>query len=251
MKGATGPVVVVFVTDISERREGELRILEYQEKLRRMAFDTALSEDRERRRIAANLHDGVGQTLALAQNKLSSVRSSLEGDTRTTLDECVRFIEEAIAQTRTLTFDLSPPILYDLGLEPALRWLAEQMEKRYAIHIEFAGYKTLWMDPDVAAIVFRCVRELLTNIFKHASTRTARVTLSQNGDRVGVMVEDHGSGFDVLRASRPRSGIGFGLFSVREQIERLGGSMSVQSAPGQGTRVALVVPSSRPKEESA
>jgi two-component system CheB/CheR fusion protein len=241
LQGVAGPIVVAFLSDISARKAGERRILEYQEKLRSMAFDAALLEDRERRRIAANLHDGVGQPLALAQNKIASARSSVGGELRATLEECVQLVQEAIARTRSLTFDLSPPILYDLGLEPALRWLAEQIEKRYGIRVEFAGDTELKVGPEAAAIVFRSVRELLTNVSKHAGVSTAQVTLAQSSDGVSVVVDDPGVGFD----SKDKGGAGFGLFSVREQIERLGGSMDVHSALQKGTRVTLVVPSSR------
>ena len=195
--GSRGALVAAFVTDVSERRKSDAKILEYQEKLRRLAFDWALAEERERRRIAAHLHDGVGQTLALTQNKLAATRSAPPDSIPATIDECVRLIEESIAQTRSLTFDLSPPILYDLGLEPALRWLAEQMGQRYGLHVEVEGDTDLKMDPEVAAIVFRSVRELLTNVSKHAHVSAAKVTLAQMPEKVAVTVEDIGAGFDA------------------------------------------------------
>jgi two-component system, chemotaxis family, CheB/CheR fusion protein len=235
--GASGPLVVAFLSDIGERKETERKILDYQEKLHRMAFDAVLGEERERRRIAADLHDGVGQTLALAQIKLDSTRSLVAGQAGSTIEECVRLVEQSIAETRSLTFDLSPPILYDLGLLPAIRWLAEQIEKRYGVHVEVEGDDRLEMDPEVAALVFRSVRELLTNVCKHASTPAAKVTLQPGVDRVGIVVEDTGLGFDP--AETPS---GFGLFSARSRIHRLGGTVEIQAAPGQGTRVSLSVP---------
>jgi len=247
MKGANGPVVVAFVSDVSARKAGEQKLLEYQEKLRHMAFDAALAEERERRRIAINLHDGVGQALALAQNKLAAARTAVEGPVRGAIEECVHLIDESIVQTRSLTFDLSPPILYDLGLEPALQWLAEEMGERYGMRVEVEGDKDLNVAPEAAAMAFRSVRELLTNVFKHAGTSAAKVTLRQEGDRVGIMVEDSGAGFDAREGAGASTG--FGLFSIREQIERLGGSVDVVSAPQYGTRVSMFVPASRPASE--
>jgi signal transduction histidine kinase len=142
--------------------------------------------------------------------------------TRAKVEEVVHLIEEALAQTRSLTFDLSPPILYDLGLEPALRWLAEQIEKRYGLHVELQGDKEPKLDPEVSAIVFRSVRELLTNVSKHAGVHAAKVTLGLNDGRLSVAVEDAGVCFEAARSESARSGAGFGLFSIREQIERLG-----------------------------
>ncbi len=255
--GDGAPMVLLAIEDVTdavrtvEAEENERRILAYQEKLRRMAFDAALAEDRERRRIAMGLHDGVGQTLALLQNRLASARSAATAPVRKTIDGCVQLIEEAICQTRTLTFDLSPPILYDLGLDPALRWLAEQVEKRYGVHVHLdGGENDMSLEPEVAAIVFRSVRELLTNVAKHAKVDVAQVTLSQEGKRAAVTVDDEGAGFDMSEWGGVRPGSGYGLFSIREQVERLGGSMSVRSAPDQGTHIALVVPLSRPPSES-
>jgi two-component system CheB/CheR fusion protein len=245
MKGAGGSLVMAFATDISERKAAERRLLEYQERLRHLAFDAALIEERERRRIAINLHDGVGQSLALAQNKLATARTSLDGPLRATIEECVRLIDESITQTRSLTFDLSPPILYDLGLEPALQWLGEEMEKRYGMRVEVEGDKDLALAPEAAAMAFRAVRELLTNVFKHAGTPAAKVTLRKTGESVAIRVQDEGVGYDASEHESPGSGVGFGLFSIREQIERLGGSVEIQSTPREGTSVSLVVPASR------
>jgi PAS domain S-box-containing protein len=248
MRGTRGPTVVAFISDISERKEHERRILNYEAGLRRLAVDAALTEERERRRIGANLHDGVGQILALVRNKLASTEPAVEGAARGTLARCISLLDEAVAQTRSLTFDLSPPILCDLGLEPALRWLADQMEQRYRMRIDLEGDLDLRMDSEVAGVVFRALRELLTNVAKHAGLAAAKVTFGHEGELVHVAVEDAGVGFS------PRDGglgpeIGFGLVSVRDQIERLGGWMTIHSAPGQGTRIVLVVPPTRAQAE--
>jgi signal transduction histidine kinase len=215
----------------------------YQDRLQQMAFDTALTEDRERRRIATQVHDHIGQSLALAQIKLTSMRETIRDPGRATFDEAVELLEQSIVDTRTLIFDLSPPVLYDLGLREALSWLVEEFEKRHGILIGVTDDgMDKRLDDATAGLVFRAVRELLTNVFKHAKADSARVSLRRAGDHIDIEVEDKGTGFDAKALGSQSSGGGFGLFSVREQISRLGGTVEIISAPGQGTRVNMRVP---------
>lgn len=235
-----GPHVVAFINDVNERRESEARIRDYQAQLQRAAFDTLLAEERERRRIAAELHDGVGQTLALVQVRLTSLREALPADARAELDECVRMVAQAVGEARTLTFDLSPPILYDLGLDAAVAWLADQFAARHALTVTLEGEGVGALDEDVAAVLFRAVRELLTNVVKHARCARAKVTLRREGGHAVIVVEDDGVGIRDASDAPPRGG--FGLFSVRERVSRLQGSVELGSADGAGTRVTLRVP---------
>jgi signal transduction histidine kinase len=150
-------------------------------------------------------------------------------------------LAQSLESTRTLTFDLSPPILYDLGLKAALSWLAEDLEQRFGLVV------TLRMDEsptplaeESAALVFRAVRELLINVLKHAQSSEAELAVASAGGALKISVQDRGVGFDP---ATPRSGNGgFGLLSVREQIARLGGSVEVVSALEQGTRITISVP---------
>jgi len=238
-----GPVIVAFVRDITERRAAEQRIRAYQDELQRMSFDAAVTEERERRRLAIELHDHLGQTLALATIKLTSVRADLGGETRAAVDGTVELLEQAISDARALIFELSPPILYDLGLKEALAWLAEDLEKRHGIKIEVSddGAK-MPLDDATKGVLFRAVRELLVNVLKHAKAPTAKVSLKRAGDDVLIDVEDNGAGFDPEAPSQPRTDGGFGLLSVRSQLTRLGGLLKLQSAPGRGTLASLRVP---------
>jgi PAS domain S-box-containing protein len=237
----SGLVVVCFVTDVSARRESEARIVAYQEKLRQMSFDAALAEERERRRIAADLHDRIGQSLALSKMKLEGMVRQSEG--RTAMDEAIDLLSQSITDTRTLIFDLSPPILYELGLEEALSWLAEDLAKRWGIDIVLDTDRAAKPLGDAtAALVFRAVRELLTNVLKHAHVPAAKVSLRRSGDDIEIDVEDQGVGFDLDAAPARVGQGGFGLFNVREQISRLGGTIEVESIAQKGTRVSLRLP---------
>jgi two-component system CheB/CheR fusion protein len=247
MEREAGRLVVSFITDITARAEAETKIREYRDKLQRMAFDAAVAEERERRRIAADLHDRIGQSLALAQIKLTSMRAAVSGPARAVLDEAIQLLEQSTVDTRTLTFELSPPVLYDLGLKDALSWLVEDVEKRHGIHIELHDDDVPKpLDDATAALVFRAVRELLMNVFKHAKAPSAKVSLRRFEDHFEIEVEDQGVGFEPTDNALQSTTGGFGLFSVREQISRLGGTVAVSSAPQQGTRVNLRVPLNLP-----
>jgi signal transduction histidine kinase/chemotaxis methyl-accepting protein methylase len=238
-----GTVIAIVDVDPVKRseQEAEARVAAYQDKLRAMAFDAARAEERERRRIAADLHDRIGHSLALAQIRLGALRDTLPAEARPALLDCLHLIEESIADTRTLTFDLSPPILYDLGLSAALSWLGEQLAERHGVEIVVEGDDDAGLDPELASILFRVVRELLANVVKHARSPRARVSLDRDEGHLAVDVEDEGVGFDDGPLAREGRG-GFGLFSVREQIERIGGTMAIASEPGAGARIRLRVP---------
>jgi signal transduction histidine kinase len=242
MKREDGPIVVAFVTDVTPRREAERQIRAYQDRVRRMAFDAALTEERERRRIAIELHDRIGHGLALAQIKLSSVRGDLSGASRVAIDGAVELVEQAIADQRTLIFDLSPPVLYDLGLKEAIAWFAEDVEKRHGVQIEVVDDGSdKPLDDASKAVVFRAVRELIMNVLKHGKA-PAKASLRRTDDLLEVEVEDSGVGFDPGAPTDRAGGGGFGLLSVREQIASLGGTLKIDSAPQQGTRVSVRVP---------
>jgi PAS domain S-box-containing protein len=232
------PVVLAFVSDITRREEADQKLREYQEKLRQMAFDTAVAEERERRRIAVDLHDRIGQTLALAQIKLSSVRDEVTGAPRAAIEAGVALVAQSIDDSRSLVFELSPPVLYDLGLHAALSWLAEEVERLHGLRVTLTDDDAPKpLDDTTAAFLFRAVRELLMNVLKHANVPLATVSLQRAGDELEVVVEDAGVGFDLDATRSVRSGGGFGLFSMREQIGRLGGTVEISSAKGRGTSV--------------
>jgi PAS domain S-box-containing protein len=243
MQQEGGPLVMSFISDISARLEAERKLHDYRERLQRMAFDAALAEERERRRIAADLHDRIGQSLALAQITLTSVRETISGAPRVAIDQAVDLLAQSATDTRTLIFDLSPPILHDLGFKAALSWLVEDLQKRHRLEVMVSddGADDA-LDDASATLLFRAVRELLLNVFKHAQTPSATVSMHRRNHLFEVEVEDRGIGFDANDIGAPSGAGGFGLFSVREQIGRLGGNMEVTSAPREGSRIRITVP---------
>jgi len=237
--------IAVYIRDITHRKQAEARIRAYQERLRSLASQLSLTEERERRRIADALHDRVGQTLALCKIKLGPLRRSASStDLAEPLDEINQYIEEIIRDTRSLTFELSSPILYQLGLEAAVEWLTEQTQARHGISAYFENDgQPKPLDDDIRVLLFQAARELLMNVVKHAQAQSVEVSMQRVGGHVQISVEDDGVGFNVLPIGHHWSEIkGFGLFSIRERLDHLGGQLKISSQPGQGTQVTLVAP---------
>jgi signal transduction histidine kinase len=236
------------IVDVTELKERDAELEEYRDRLRSLTSELAMTEERERRRIATALHDNLGQVLALTRIKLGGLGKMLtpdlsrDGPAAQTMNEVQQLVGEAIKQTRSLTMELSPPVL-SLGLDAAVEWLAEQ-NRKYGIDVEFRSFlRSQRMPEEVKILLFQAVRELLTNVIKHAHARRAVVTLRNLGGRIEATVEDNGVGISKS-ADDPflMRGDGFGLFSLRARMEHLGGSLQITAAPEGGTRVAVVVP---------
>jgi len=234
------------IDEQARRRQTEQKLLEHQRQLKRLASQLTLAEERERRRIAGELHDHVSQSLALAKIKLDSLHASATSPALAgSLQETCNALEKAIQDTRALTFDLSYPILYELGFEAAVaEWLNEQVCDKHGIAAEFADDgQPKPLDDDVRVLLFRNVRELLINIIKYANADKISVRVRRIEDSIEVTVEDNGIGFDpietrTLAAKRAK----FGLFSVRESLEELGGRLEIKSKPGSGCKATMIVP---------
>ena|GEM_PF-6922779 len=231
------------IQDISERRRAEEQLEAYQRGLRTLASELSLAEEHERRRIASFLHDQIGQSLAAVRMKFGALRVAVLPASASSLVEQVHsLLETAIGDTRALTFELSPPILYELGLEPTLDWLAERFSEEHGLRVVFeddGNEKPL--DEDVSALLYRAVRELLFNVVKHANATGARVSVARDERWIRVVVDDNGIGFAREGAGSTQPG-GFGLFNVRERIEYIGGRMTVETGTGRGTRIGLWAP---------
>jgi signal transduction histidine kinase len=238
---AEGFADLVALALLRERQSQEVQ--SYQAKLRQMTFDATLTEERERRRIAVDLHDRIGQSLALAQIKLSGARDGLDGEARAVVSDAIDLVAQSLADTRTLTFELAPPVLYELEMKDAIGWLVEDVETRFGMRISLRDDgAAVRLDEASAGLVFRAVRELLINVFKHAKTRTASVSLHSADGLLHVEVEDEGGGFDMEDVRQRSRASGFGLFSVQEQLGHVGGGLEVLSVRGRGTCVSLRIP---------
>ncbi len=230
--------------EIAERKLAENR-------LRHLASELSLAEERARRRIATDLHDRIGQTLSVCKLKLESLQETEPPNQHSELiDEVRELVEQTIKDTRLLTFELSPPALYMLGLEAALEGLASQIHEQHDIPCSFADYgSSVHLDDDVRAVLFQAVRELLFNVVKHAQANNVKVSIWKYDDMVRINVEDDGIGFDAAQlTSQTYKADGFGLFIMGERLSCIGGHLEISSEPGGGTLVTLTAPSERETE---
>ena len=248
VKNSKGKVVniVNIEEDMTERRETEQKVQEHQQRLKALVSQLTVAEERERRRIAAHLHDHVGQSLALARIQLATACKSKSQDKRNAiLEDISESLLQAVQDTREIIYDLSPPQMNEIGLAAAIsEWLEEQIEKRYGLKTELIddGRKKP-LDDDMRAILFRNVRELLTNVVKHAYANQVSVSMENTDGFLKIVVQDDGIGFDYdSEFQAVKSESGFGLFSVQERMSDLGGSLEIVSEPGKGCTAILRVP---------
>ncbi|MEJ5328778.1 MAG: PAS domain S-box protein [Desulfobaccales bacterium] len=245
--------VLIMLKDITREKQIQDEIRDYQEQLRSLASELSLTEERERRRLAVDLHDNIGQILALAQIKLGEVqRKARSRELERVVQEVRSLLGQAIQYSRSLTSELGLPVLYDLGLEAAVEWLADQFQEQHGLSVTVRRDDFPKPLGEAASVlVFRVLRELLTNVVKHARATQVDIAISREGEHLAVQVSDNGQGFNP-QDGLPRVGrtSGYGLFSIRERLGHLGGYLDIKSAPGEGTTVTLVVPL-EPREMAA
>jgi signal transduction histidine kinase len=243
-----------FVQDITERKraedalqkahaELESRVRERTEQLTSLTAELSLAEEKERRRIATELHDQVGQTLVMSKIRLDSLSPDLPaGDFEASLGEIRQLITHSLEDIRSLTFQLSPPLLYEVGLEAAVEWLGEEFEEKYGFQVAFQddGNRNP-LDEETEVALYQMVRELLVNVAKHAKAKKVGISIEKVSGRIRINVVDDGMGFDAMNGMRPRKR-GFGLFNIRQRIEYMGGQLEVESRMGDGARVTLILP---------
>ena len=240
------PAVLVFIRDITDRKRVEREIQSYQQQLKALASQLTLTEEQERRRIAAELHDHVGQSLAFTRMQVTAAqKAKTDARRHEILDEVSETLRDTIQETRSLVFDLSSPLLNELGLNAAIaELLQERAEKEAGLKTEFIeiGQEMLLGD-DMMAILFRNLRELVVNVIRHARATSLSIISEHTKRYIRITVEDDGVGFDseIVGPSVTRTGR-FGLFSIRERMIDMGGSLEIDSAPGKGCKITLTLP---------
>jgi signal transduction histidine kinase len=256
----TTVMALALAAAVQERKDAEIRfqdtaerlvqkrtheLLHTQARLRTMAQALTLTEQRERKRMATELHDYLAQLLVLGKMKLSQTQAHMQnpgGPVADTLEEIDQTLDKALDYTRTLIAELSPPVLHQFGLPMALQWLADQMKKHHLTVDVRLGRSELALSENQAILLFHSARELLINAAKHAETNKATLTLDVADHLLTIAVQDQGKGFKVDGLEPHQPGQHFGLFSIKERMEELGGWLRVESTPGRGTTVTLGLP---------
>jgi DNA-binding NarL/FixJ family response regulator len=251
----TGDLVRTVETleeEVTRRMAAEEMLQHRTVQLRALASELTLAEQRERRRMAEVLHDHLQQLLVGAKFRIRGLERTQDPDQRKAALEVDDLITQCIEISRSLTGELSPPILHEGGLVPALEWLARSMETKHGLKVVLSAPDPVEPQAEeISVLLFQSVRELLFNVVKHAKVKTAWVEVGQLDGLIQVLVRDEGVGFDPtgLRATGG-SGGGFGLFSIRERLDLLGGRMDFESAPGVGSRFMLLAPLELEKADS-
>lgn len=231
----------------AEADRGQETLREHTERLQILSRRLVEVQEVERRHIARELHDEIGQEVTAAKINLQAMQR-LPGAAALSrrLEETLRIVERLLQRVRSLSLDLRPPILDDLGLVAALRWYIDQQARRaeYVSHFA-ADPSTIRLSADIETACFRVVQEALTNVAKHAQARRVEIALRGGDAGVGLVISDDGIGFDV-RAARDRGsrGASLGLLGMEERVQIAGGEIEIESAPARGTRIQLRFPPS-------
>ena len=223
---------LALIRDITERRESEVA-------LKRLALEVSSAEECQRRELALQLHDGIGQELTGLLFRLQSLG---QGDDSPGIEEAVKILQRTMRRTQDLTFDLSPPILYELGLDKALQALMARFDSQEKANFIFIVEKApRKLDDSRGILLYRIARELLLNTIKHADPSLVELHLDQDHDGISLWVTDDGKGMDpaTRKSIGQQTRGGFGLFSIKQRIEPLGGTLHLEVRNGTTVRVTL------------
>ena len=244
--------VATFITTVRAALQSRLRQYEIRDLLRRLedrmrqlqrlALEVTQSEERERRRLAKLLHDDLQQVLAGTKLHVALVANhAKQGRLDDAIEALSGLLDEAIEKARSLSHELSPPVLRQHGLSAALEWLSKRMHRLHKLQVELdAAPDAEPPDEQIRIFLYQSARELLFNVIKHAGVADARLRLTAEGDSVVLSVQDQGRGFDPQALQQGSAGLG--LISIRERASLLGGSLDVSSSPGEGSTFTLSLP---------
>jgi PAS domain S-box-containing protein len=228
--------------EVLERTEAQRKLAASEESLRQLSADLLRSQDEERRRIGRDLHDSLGQSLSMLKLKLDTLKGLIDTDNLQAaiedLAECIRLSSDCIAEVRTISYLLYPPLLEEMGLATAIPWYVDGFAKRSAICTSFETVPDFGRLPQAAELaLFRVLQESLTNVHRHSGSASAEVRLWVQDGTARLQVKDYGHGFSTETANHT----GVGLRSMRERMQQMGGQLQVASSP-QGTLVTAVLP---------
>lgn len=241
-------LVFSVVRDVTNRKESERQLHEYRDRLRALSNQLSLVEDRQRRELAAAIHDGLAQQLfgIRAQMVLLKYPDKVP-NLQDVVTQIIAILDDTMTSARSLSFELFPPVLYEVGLEAALVWLAHNFGERTGIDCQTSREgEGEELPEDMRSMAYQCVREVLANVKKHAEATRVVISLTYVNQFLTILVEDDGVGFDVRDQERPYQTTaathGYGLFSIRERLRSVDGRMLVDSKAGRGSRIFMSFP---------
>jgi len=239
--------IIETMRDITAHKQAEEDLIQYTERLRAISAQLAEVEDLERQRLARELHDQVGQNLTALGINLNIIQMQLpmnvSASIRYHLEDSLSLVEQTTERMRDVMAELRPPVLDDYGLVAALRWYGEKISRRIEIPISVEGKEpSPRLDSNVENALFRIVQEVLTNVTKHAHASYVNMSIDVDRENLCLTLVDDGVGFDTEDIFQPENGRGWGLLSITERAEAVGGKCRIVSSPNQGTQVIVEIP---------
>jgi PAS domain S-box-containing protein len=235
---------VVITQDITERKRAAEELEAANHQLRILSRQLFHIQEEERRHLARELHDEIGQTLTAAKINLKIIAPDVPAKVAGRLDDSVQLLDRLLKQVRELSLNLRPPLLDELGLVPTLRWLVDQQAQRAGLRVTFTtNVNGLEIDPDAQTACFRVAQEAITNIIRHSGAKNVAVELRRDVERLTLSVRDDGAGFDpAVMPQRTTQDFTLGLVSMKERTLLVRGGLEIVSAPGQGTEIRAWFP---------
>jgi PAS domain S-box-containing protein len=250
-KRGAPPRVLVVNSDITERKQGEEMVILQREQLRALADRLQRVREEDRKKVARDLHDEIGQILTSIKMDMKWISRRLpdsEGEVRNRLQESLQSVDEGVKSVRAICSRLRPGVLDDLGLAAAIEWQAGEFESRNSVRCRVSVPPVdLHMDGDRATAAFRIFQECLTNVIRHAQAKLVLVNLCQEDESIVLVVEDDGVGFVEPDLSNTAGSLG--LLGMKERAQACGGDVRISSSPGNGTTVTIRVPLDAPRIE--
>ena len=237
--------IMGIIKDINEEKLQEIEIREYQESLKELTSELTLIEERQKKEIAENIHDHLSQSLVISKMKLNELEQ--EDELKKYIDE-IKFLKlhitEALDNSRKISNELSPPVLYQLGIVDTMYWLVHKVKNQYQLEVDFTtNVDSIELTNTELVFIYRSIQELITNAVKHANASLLKIDFKSSTSVFDIEISDNGKGFDSSNLKhRFIKSSGFGLFAVKERIQNLNGTFSIKSSPRKGTKIFISIP---------
>ena len=231
--------------DITQWMLAKKEIDDYQSSLQKLTSEISMIEEKQKKEIAANIHDHLSQSLVISKMRIEDLQKTENLDhAQEDLSFIRNHISGALENSRKITYDLSPPVLYQLGLIDAIDWYADESKEKYGIDFKFnTNVSSVQLTEFKSILLFRCIQEAFTNTIKYAEATAVTIDLTKDDDTITVEIVDNGNGFDTSKLNNSvSSSSGFGLFAVRERIRNMNGELDISSKINVGTKIKICVP---------